>query len=298
MINWQLPRKQWMSRGKCSIANSAHAEGTRRDRSPLRRCKLGTEGPGKEPPVGEEAASWARGQVRRRDDGEGHGLFPPTKPEAGKVSEGREAPGEWDWVGPPHPSPRGPQTRPCRNKPPRSFERIPVPTSQPWLCSKAPFLQVCTASQKGCRARVGRGWGVLPRLALTSCPQRRPGPHPPTSCRLSNTGLHSKPAHDSELTVDVAAGVLPTGLWAPCSSSCSPCSSLCSSPCSSPCSHPCSFLCSSPSSSSCSPCSPSCSPPHDRKCWSICIKTRLSERPEARAPWSPGNCRSPPGLLR
>lgn len=63
MINWQLPKKQWVSRGKCSIVNSAHAEGTRRDRSPSSRCKLGTEGPGKEPPVGEEAASWARGQV-------------------------------------------------------------------------------------------------------------------------------------------------------------------------------------------------------------------------------------------
>ena len=113
--------------------------------------------------MGEEAASWARGQVRRRDDGEGHGLFPPTKPEAGKVSEGREAPGEWDWVGPPHPSPRGPPTRPCRNKPPRSFERIPVPTSQPWLCSKAPLsCRFALRLRRGVGPALGGGGGSFP----------------------------------------------------------------------------------------------------------------------------------------
>lgn len=178
-----------------------------------------------------------------------------------------------------------------------------MPTSQARLCSKAPLsCRFPLRLRRGVGPALGGGGGVLPRLALTSCPQRHPGRHPPTSCRLSNTRLHSKPAHGSELTVGVAAGVLPTGLWAPCSSSCSPCSFLCAPPCAplhGPLRAPTVLL---------SVLLPVfllvlsvlphvLPPPHDRKCWAICIKTRLSERPEARAPWSPGNCRSPPGLL-
>lgn len=149
-INWQLPKKQWVSRADVTPSTVHTQRGTERQ-EPLGACQLGTEGPERSPLCREEPG---RLQV----------LF-PNETGSREALRGQRG-GLWalGLGGGLAPQPPG------APKPDLAETTLPVPSIPSWcrahisamaLLPHFSLLPISTASQKGCWARGGRE-GVFP----------------------------------------------------------------------------------------------------------------------------------------